>query len=61
MQIKELRQLTEKELLDLLQDKRGKLGQLKFSVAMKKVKNVHELRNLRHDVARILTLLNNKN
>ncbi len=61
MKIKELRQKTEKELKDLLNENKQKLGQLKFDLASKKLKNVREIRELRRDIARILTILNEKN
>ena len=61
MKIKELRQKTEKELRDLMNEDRQKLGQLKFELASKKLKDVNELRELRKDIARILTILNKKN
>ena len=57
MKIKDLRQKTEKELQDLLTEKRKRLGQLKFDLASKKIKNVREIRWLRRDIARILTLI----
>ncbi len=61
MKPKDLQQKTEKELSDLLVENRHKLGQLKFDLSSKKLKNVREVRNLRRDIARILTILNNKN
>lgn len=57
MKIKDLRQKTEKELQDLLAENRKRLGQLKFDLASKKLKNSREIRWLRRDIARILTLL----
>ena len=57
MKIKELRQKTTKELKELLEENRHKLGQLKFDLAAKKLKNVREIRNLRREIARILTIL----
>jgi len=39
MKIKDLRQKTEKELQDLLAENRKRLGQLKFDLASKKLKN----------------------
>ena len=57
MKIKELRQKTEKELRDLLNENRHKLGQFKFDLASKKLKNVRQIRELRKDIARILTIL----
>lgn len=61
MKIKELRQKTEKELRNLLNENRNKLGQLRFDLASKKLKNVREVRGLRRDIAKILTIFNNNN
>ena len=58
MKAKELHQKTEKELKDLLRESRHKLGELKFDLASKKLKNVRQIVGLRRDIARILTLLN---
>ncbi len=60
MKIKELRQKTAKELKELLEEDRHKLGQLKFALASKKLKNHREIRELRRDIARILTLSSEK-
>jgi large subunit ribosomal protein L29 len=60
MKIKELRQKTEKELKELLEEDWHKLGQLKFNLAAKKLKNHREIRELRKDIARILTLSSEK-
>ena len=46
-----------KDLLKILKDKRQALRQFYFSVAGSKVTNVKEARNLRQDIARILTEL----
>ena len=58
MKTKELRQKTEKELSDLLNENHKKLGELKFDLASKKLKNVNEFKKLRKSIARILTILN---
>ena len=57
MKVQELKQKPEDELKKLLQDNREKLRQLKFDLASGKVKNVREIRELKKDIARILTLL----
>ena len=57
MKIKELRQKTAKELKELLEQDRHKLGQLKFALASKKLKNHREIRELRKEIARVLTIL----
>ncbi len=59
MKIKELNNKTTKELKNLLIESQHKLGQLKFDLASKKLKNVKQIKELRRDVARILTILNN--
>jgi len=48
---------TPEELKDLLGDKRARAEELSFLLSQKKVKNVKELREVRKDVARILTVL----
>ena len=56
MKIQELKQTPEGELAKLLQDNRERLRQLKFDLASGKVKNVREIRQIKKDIARILTL-----
>lgn len=60
MKIQELKQIPEQELNKLLQDSREKLRQLRFDLASGKVKNVREIRQIKKDVARILTLFSQK-
>jgi len=60
MKVREIRQKSEKELQKLLQDSREKLRQLRFDLASGKVKNVREIRQIRKDIARILTILKTK-
>ncbi len=57
MKLKELKQKTDKELQDLLWENREKLGKLKFDLSSKKIKNVKHFRELRKEIARIITLL----
>jgi len=57
MKAKELRQKTIKELQELLQERRKRLAQLRFDLSLKKLKNVREIREVKKDIARILTLL----
>lgn len=60
MEIKELKNKSTSELHKLLAEQREKLRDLRFKDANKQLKNVRELRVLKRDVARILTLLNTK-
>ena len=56
MKITELRQKSPKELQRVLEEDREKLRQLRFGLISGKVKNVREIRMLKKDIARILTI-----
>jgi len=57
MKTSEIRQRSEVELEEILGKKREKLRQFRFDLASGKVKNVREIRVLKKDIARILTIL----
>jgi len=57
MNTKELRQLTLDALRSRVDDLRAQVTQLTFSQYQRKEKNVKKLRMLRHDIARVLTVL----
>ena len=61
MNIQELRQKNEAELKKILEDNRKKLSQLRFDLEAGKVKNVREIRKIKKDIARILTLCQKNN
>jgi ribosomal protein L29 len=56
MKTKELKRLSNKELQNLLLEKREKVRQLRFGLSQKKVKNIREIREAKKDIARILTI-----
>jgi large subunit ribosomal protein L29 len=60
MKYKELKQKSPTELKKLLTESRDKLRDLRFKVATKQVKNVREIRRVKQQIARILTLLKRK-
>lgn len=60
MDIKELANKTEKELKDTLKDAKLRLGQFKFELSSRKLKNTNQIGALRRDIARIMTILNNR-
>jgi len=60
MKIQELHQKSDSELKTALNENKEKLQGLKFNLTSGKVKNVSEIRKLRKDIARILTLLKSK-
>jgi large subunit ribosomal protein L29 len=57
MKITELRQKSKTELEKILAESREKLRQLRFDLASGKVKNVREIRKIKKDIARILTII----
>lgn len=61
MKTSELRQRNRRELPKLLEDNREKLRALRFDLASGKIKNVREIRKIKKDIAKILTLLNEQN
>ena len=57
-QIQEMKNKPEAELRKMLREDRDKLRGLKFDLAAGKVKDIAELREMRKNIARILTFLN---
>jgi len=57
MKIKELKDKTQESLEKLLQEKREKLRQLRFELSQDKLKNVSEIKNIKKNIARILTII----
>ncbi len=57
MNAKELRAKSKDQLQALLHEKRSYADALRFNLRQKKVKNVKELREVKKDIARILTFL----
>ena len=60
MEIKELRQKSKEELGKLLKDIRERQRSLRFDLVTGKVKNVREIRQIKKDIARALTILKEK-
>ncbi len=56
MTVKELRQMSETELTQLLSQSREQLREMRFKVARRELKNVREVRAKKETIARILTL-----
>lgn len=57
MKIEEFKKKSEAELQKILPELKEKLRTLRFDLAAGKVKNVREIRQTRKDIAKILTLL----
>jgi len=60
MKIKEITQKSEIDLQKDLIEIRERLRVLKFDLSAGKVKNVREIRSIKKDIARILTVLTTK-
>lgn len=60
MKTRDLKQSSKNELSNLLKEKREDLQSFYFKIAKGRVKNVKEARELKRDIAKILTLLNVK-
>jgi len=60
MKAKELRQLSNKELTQKLFELKKKLQELRSHLAMGKLKNPHQIKATKKDIARILTILNER-
>jgi len=58
--VDELRQKTKEELQKFLSEQKEKLHSLRFDIALKKSKNVREIRKIRKSIAQILTILKQK-
>ena len=57
MKVNEIRKKSKKELENELKNLKEKLSGLSFKLAINKLKNVREIRNIKKDIARILTIL----
>lgn len=58
MKIKELREKTSEELGKMLTEKKEAARGLRFAIASKQIKNNREFRNIKKDIAKIMTLIN---
>jgi len=58
--IKEFRDKSIEEIKKLLVEKQEQVRKLRFDMATKQVKNTRESRTARRDVARMMTIINEK-
>ena len=61
MKATEFRELTEDELLNKEEELKDKLFKLKFQHALGQLENAMKLKNIKKDLARIKTILREKN
>ena len=57
MKARELRQKTKEDLEELLADLKKEADELRFGAERKKLKNVKSLFGVKHNIARVLTIL----
>ena len=61
MQAKDLRKMTAAELETKLQELKKELCNLRFQHAVNQLENPHQIAEVKHDIARVMTVLNEKN
>ena len=57
MKMQEIHELTTQELREMIKDKKQHLAQLRLTHAISPLENVHEIRNAKRLIARLLTEL----
>jgi len=60
MKTNELRQRSKEELKEIVNELKKKLQELRFDLVSGKVKNVREIRKTKKEIARVLTVLGEK-
>ena len=61
MKAAELRNMTSAELETKLQELKKELFNLRFQNAINQLENPHQISEVKHDIARVMTVLNEKN
>ena len=61
MQAKDLRNMTAAELETKLQELKKELFNLRFQHAVNQLENPHQIAEVKHDIARVMTILHEKN
>lgn len=60
MKMEDLKDLTEQELKDVLEDSRAEMNKMRFDHAISPLENPMQLRGKRKDIARMLTEVNKR-
>ena len=61
MKAQELRAMTIEELENKLQDLKKELFNLRFQLAVNQLDNPHRIADVKHDIARVMTVIREKN
>ena len=61
MNAKELREMTVEDLNTKLGELKEELFNLRFQLEIKQLDNPHKIKDVKHDIARVMTVLREKN
>ncbi len=61
MKAQELRAMSNEELENKLQDLKKELFNLRFQLAVHQLDNPHKITDVKHDIARVMTVIREKN
>ena len=61
MKAQELREMTVEQLNAKLADLKAELFNLRFQLEIKQLENPHKITDVKHDIARVMTVLREKN
>ena len=61
MKVKEIRELSTEQLEVKLSELKRELFNLRFQHAINQLDNPHQISEVKHDIARVMTVLNEKN
>ena len=61
MKAKEVKEMTSEELVAKLAELKSELFNLRFQNAINQLENPHKITEVKHDIARVMTVLREKN
>ena len=61
MKAEELRSMSAEQLNAKLKELKGELFNLRFQLEIKQLENPHKITDVKHDIARVMTVLREKN
>lgn len=61
MKVKEIREMTSEELTAKLKELKNELFNLRFQHAINQLDNPHKISDVKKDIARVMTVLHEKN
>ena len=61
MKASELRELTTEQLVAKLGELKEELFNLRFQLEVQQLENPHKIKDVKHDIARVMTVLREKN